>query len=207
MHFSVGYTDPHQSVIGTELATQINFGSDISHEKISEARRQLEQFEIGYGQQMDSIIRYSDNRRRISTKQYNNAVNHSDNNLHIKNDNTNNNMNDNMNTNNNMNDNMNNHINYNNSGNGNNIEWQQLGDMYGIYINEPFYGSQIISRAEKILTIKSVLIALLFIIISRPFFINISKLANLKLSYISPIVIRAIIFGLCFYVIEKYLLK
>lgn len=162
---------------------------EMEEKKLTDIQKDLERFEISYGQQSDSIIRYNYNRRRKHDT--------------LENENDNNNLN---------NNNNNNNVKLNNNKNKskhNNEELKKLYEMHDIdnNISEPFHGSLIIEQEEKILSIKSIVVAVLFLLVYHRFvFKNIIKIIKYN-KWVSPLAIQALFFGVLFYLLEKYLLK
>jgi len=175
----------NQAYITGEDIYSLSFGDSVQQEKreLHKIQKDLEKFEINYGQPMDSIIRYDD-RRNHNNNNNNNNINHTNvSHTHNTSKDTSNGSVDTV---------------------KDDTEWDEL---YGLYNLEPFHGSHIIENNEKILSAKSVIISILFLLVSHSAVSKISDKISKKVVYVSSIVIQSIFFSLLFYVIEKYLLR
>ena len=164
------------------MAQQTSFGgSDISEkEQVKDIQKQLEKFEISHGRITDSIVKYGSERRHNNNNDITNNKNTSNNNDE-SNDKSNN-----------------------DKPNNDNTEWNKLYELYNL---EPFSGSQIIAHNEKMLSTKSIIVSILFLLVSHSIIKQLSIKLYHKIGFLSPIVVQSILFGFLFYITEKYLLS
>jgi hypothetical protein len=197
---SVPFPRNLMSVVGTGIDKKFDYGGSYDNESktIKEIIKNMEKFEISYGHQSDSILSFNDNRRDGNNDidfdeptQYKDidkdsnyirtTQNHDiDKDLEIK-----------------LNNNTNDIINLNELDN-DNIDFE--GTV------EHFNGSKIIDDERKIIMIKSLCIALLFVLISQQYIDNYLIMININ-NYLSIMVLKTIIFVILFYLVEKFLLK
>jgi hypothetical protein len=210
------------SVVGTGIDKKFDYGGsdDDEVETIKDIVRNMEKFEISYGYQTNSILSFDDNRRYgnndmdfdeptqykdidkdsvYATTTQNHDVDKDikvkyNNNTNSKN--SNNGKNSKNNTNKLTNENIDNNI-ENNSNDKDNIDI--------IDTLEHFNGSQIVDNELKVIMIRSLCIALLFVLVSQKYFDK--YLENINANYVSMIVLKSIIFTILFYLVEKFLLK
>lgn len=195
-----------KNISGTEMRNEIDFEDDAQKEEKKTLRtlQEIEKFEINYGQPENSIIASGNDRRRQNSRQryiQDPRFNDSENNQTIDNgldgrkneyeinkleeDNTNT-----------SNDNVTEEL-----------EKEDDNSWQNMYNTEPFYGSQIIENEERILTVKSILVAILFLIVSHSAVHKVCRHISKSISFVSPIIIQSVLYGVLFIILEKYLLR
>lgn len=180
------------SVYGTGLNTHDAFDTN-KENNINDIIKQLEKFEISYGDQSGGIVSYGDNSRYGNNdSDFDEPTQHLD-------------VNQNEDENDNEDDNENDNEDELSEDDNNKIKDELLEkDYYNIV--EPFNGSQIIQNDEMIIAIKSLCVGILFVLISHSFVDKYVLLISKYVYNVSPVIIKSIIFAIMFYLTDKYLL-
>jgi hypothetical protein len=188
------------SVVGTGIDKKFDYaGSDgDAAKKIKEIVKNMEKFQISYGHQSNSILSFDDRRRYGNNDmdfdeptQYKDVDKDSDYVRTTQNHNVDKDVDIKLNNNNNNNDNENEN---------------ELNDIEFNGTLEHFNGSKIVDDELKIIMIRSLCIALLFVLVSQQYIDKYLEWININ-NNISLIVLKSIIFAILFYLVEKFLLK